>query len=69
MAQYKMINIALKNQDPASYLEGLANQMSKDGWEFQRVDEIGSESSPGCLGGLLGQKASYSTYYVATFKR
>ncbi len=67
--EYKMENISLKNQDPAAYLESLANQWAGQGWEFYRVDSLDVLSSPGCLGSLLGAKQTVLSYSVATFRR
>lgn len=75
--QYNMIqlppNISLRGaeqgNEAAQYLSSLANEQARQGWEFYRVDMIGVEVSPGCLGALMGQKATYTQYYVATFRR
>jgi hypothetical protein len=75
---YKMIQIPpeiriqaknVKGQEAAIYLETIVAEQAKQGWEFYRVDAIGVEESPGCIGGLLGQKTSYYTYYVVSFRR
>jgi hypothetical protein len=55
--------------EAAAYLEGVVNANARDGWEFYRVDEIGVRVKPGCLGGLRGQKASFNTYYVISFRK
>jgi hypothetical protein len=67
--EYKMANVSLKNQDPATYLQGLANELATQGWEFYRVDSLDVLSSPGCLGSLLGGKQTVLSYSVATFRR
>ncbi len=51
----------------AQYLERVVNDMASKGWLFERVDEIGVHSSPGCLAGLLGAKEMTTVYYVVTF--
>lgn len=51
----------------AQYLERVVNDMASKGWAFERIDEIGVRSSPGCLAGLLGAKETMTVYYVVTF--
>jgi hypothetical protein len=53
----------------AAYLEGIVNQQAADGWEFYRTDSFGVEVPSGCLAALFGKRASYSNYYVITFRR
>ena len=53
----------------ATYLERVVNDMVAKGWEFFRVDTIGVQVPPGCLGALLGQQTSVQTYYVISFRR
>ena len=75
--QYKMSqippSISVRGQEQgteaASYLESQANEQARQGWEFYRVDTVGVEVSPGCIGGLLGQKATYTNYFVITFRK
>jgi len=50
-------------------MESVVNQMAEQGWEFYRVDSIGVQLEPGCLGALLGQKAAERAYYVITFRK
>jgi len=78
MYQYKMVqvppNIEVqakqhKGNEAAAYLEGVVNTHARDGWEFYRVDAIGVNVRPGCLGVLLGQKEAFSTYYVITLRK
>lgn len=51
----------------AQYLERVVNDMAARGYAFERVDEIGVRSTPGCLAGLLGAKETMTVYYVITF--
>ena len=75
--QYKMVQIPAnisvsgveRGREAAQYLENVVNQEARQGWEFYRVDEIGVEVRPGCLMALFGQKATYTQYYVVTFRR
>ena len=76
--KYKMVqvppNIAVqekerKGSEAAAYLEKIVNQYAIQGWEFYRVDSVGVNVLPGCLGGLIGQSAKLETYYVITFRR
>ena len=66
--EYKMVNVNLKNQDPATYLQSLANEMGLQGWEFYRVDNLDVLSSPGCLASIFGAKQAVLSYSVATFR-
>jgi hypothetical protein len=67
--EYKMMNLSLKNQDPAQYLQEQANQMAAQGWEFYQVNDIDVLSSPGCLASLLGGKQTVLSYSVAIYRR
>jgi hypothetical protein len=76
--QYKMIQIPpqisvrqkdVKGQEAALYLEHVVNDYARQGWEFQRVDEIGVHEHPGCLAALFGARASKLSYYVITFRQ
>ncbi len=74
--QYRMLQVppnvsvrgVAQGQEAAQYLQTLVNEQARQGWEFYRVDEIGVEVRPGCLWALLGQKATYTQYYVVTFR-
>jgi len=75
---YKMIQIPptieiketkAQGQEAALYLESLANDMAKEGWEFYRIDTIGVLMKPGCLRSLFGGKPTFVEYYVVTFRR
>ncbi len=76
--EYKMVQIppnirvsasVERGQEAAWYLQDLVNRLAKEGWEFYRVDTVGVISEPGCLGQLLGQKATLVEYFVVTFRR
>lgn len=75
--QYRMIQIppgisilgAERGTEAAEYLQQLANEQAQQGWEFYRVDTVGVEVNPGCLGALLGRKAQTTEYYVVTFRK
>ena len=54
--------------EAASYMESVINEHAAQGWEFYRVDQIGVQVNPGCLGALLGREASELKYYVITFR-
>lgn len=74
---YKMIqippNIAVgdkeSGKEAALYLQTTVNNQARDGWEFYRVDPIGVQVNPGCLGLLMGRKQELTTYYVITFRK
>lgn len=74
--EYKMVqvppNIQVKRatgNDAADYLQTVTDEHTSKGWEFYRVDSIGIEIKPGCLGALLGQARPLKIYYVVTFRR
>jgi hypothetical protein len=78
MYEYRMvqvpptINVKARDQsgkEAAIYLEGIANQGAKDGFEFYRVDTVGVVVEPGCLAGLFGAKRTLTEYYVVTLRR
>jgi len=60
---------AHQGNEAAAYLQTIVNEESKAGWEFYRVDQVGVETQPGCIDGLLGHKAEYKSYYVVTFRK
>ncbi|WP_368640772.1 DUF4177 domain-containing protein [Castellaniella ginsengisoli] len=75
---YKMIqippNISVdakkhKGSEAAAYLQDEVNTQARNGWEFQRVDQIGVSLQPGCLAGFFGQKAQLTYYYVISFRK
>jgi hypothetical protein len=75
---YKMIQIPrtitvkaknARGQEAAHYLQSLADEQARDGWEFYRVDTVGVVTPAGCLGGLLLQPDQLRSYYVVTFRR
>ncbi|MFW6174790.1 MAG: DUF4177 domain-containing protein [Chloroflexota bacterium] len=75
--QYRMIqippNVSVQGSDQrtavASYLQQLANEQAREGWEFQRVDAIGVQVNPGCLGGLIGRQSEVTQCYVVRSAR
>ena len=77
MYEYKMVQIppnvqvgkSEKGNEAAAYLETIANKHAAQGWEFNRVDEIGVVTKPGCLAGMFGAKQSMTIYYVMTFRK
>ncbi len=60
---------AAKGTEAAAYLEEVANRMSRDGWEFHRIDTVGVVESPGCLAGLLGARQIVRDFFVVSFRR
>ncbi len=75
--EYKMVqippNVSVQAQaqgnEAAGYMQSVVNSEATEGWEFYRVDSIGVEVQPGCLGGLFGREAEGSVYYVITFRQ
>jgi len=77
MYEYKMVqvppNISVqmkdhKGNEAAKYLEQVVNEYASEGWEFYRIDSIGVQLQPGCMGALSGKKAEERIYYVITFR-
>lgn len=76
--EYKMVqlppNISVdhkvqRGNEAASYLENVVNGMAKVGWDFYRVDVVGVQVNPGCLGAILGRRQELINYYVITFRK
>ena len=75
--QYKMIQVppeipirgAERQAAAANYLQNLANEQARGGWNYQGVDMIGAEISPGCLGALFGRSKEYAHFFIVTFRR
>ena len=55
--------------EAATYMQTVVDQNATQGWEFYRVDQIGVQQSPGCLGLLLGQRQVTTVYYIVSFRR
>ncbi|HYE75627.1 MAG TPA: DUF4177 domain-containing protein [Blastocatellia bacterium] len=75
---YKMLQIPpsisvqkkeYRGNEAAGYLQEIVNAEATQGWEFYRVDEIGTWVNPGCLRMLFGQKSVSIPHYVVTFRR
>lgn len=58
-----------RGNEAAAFLERTVNSMANMGWDFYRVDEVGVDLMPGCLGALLGARVNHVVYYVVTFRR
>jgi DNA-directed RNA polymerase subunit RPC12/RpoP len=58
-----------RGTEAATFLERTVNSMADLGWEFYRVDEVGVDLMPGCLGALFGMRPNHVVYYVVTFRR
>jgi hypothetical protein len=44
-------------------------QMAAEGWDFYRIDAVGVEVRPGCLGAILGQTSAERSCSLAIFRR
>ena len=53
----------------ADYIQKVITEGSGSGWEFFRIDMVNLVESPGCLGGLLGQRETSTGYNVVTFRK
>jgi len=75
--EYKMVQMPQtvrvtkehRKEKAAHYLETLANEQAADGWEFHRVDRVGTVTSPGFLARLMGAQSVRVEYCVVTFRR
>lgn len=74
--EFKMIQLpqtfVLKQdtgKEIAAYLEALSKELGAQGWEFQRIDSVGVQVQPGCMGMLTGVKQTMNYYNVVTFRR
>jgi hypothetical protein len=50
-------------------LEDVINSYVKQGWQFDSLGHINILVQPGCIGGLLGQKATAIVYDQVIFKK
>ena len=53
----------------AQQLESVISQYVQAGWEFVQLGDVNIEVQPGCLAGLLGQKAAYVTFDQIIFRK
>jgi hypothetical protein len=53
----------------AQQLESLISMYVNEGWEFVQLGDVNIEIQPGCLAGLLGQKAAYVTFDQIIFRK
>jgi len=53
----------------AQQLESVISQYVDAGWEFVQLGDVNIEVQPGCLAGLLGQKAAYVTFDQIIFRK
>jgi len=53
----------------SAQLQNLIERHAQHGWEFYSVEKVDIEVSPGCLGRLLGQSASYITFDQVIFRQ
>ncbi len=77
MYEYRMVQVPpnivvrrdTKQGEAATYLQTVVDQNAVQGWEFYRVDQIGVQQRPGCMGAFLGQRHVTNVYYVVSFRR
>lgn len=55
--------------DVSKQLEAEINNQATQGWEFWTFNDVNIQVQPGCLGALLGAKASYMAYDQLVFRR
>ncbi len=58
-----------RGNEAAYYLQSIANEQAREGWEFYRVDTIGVVTRPGCFGALFGARQTLVEYFVVTFRK
>lgn len=56
-------------KDVSDQLEAMINEGARAGWEFEQVNNVNIEFQPGCIAGLLGQKASYVRFDMVVFRK
>jgi len=56
-------------QTVTSQLQSVIDGQIRQGWEFYSIEKVGIEIQPGCLGGLLGVKATYLNFDQIVFRR
>jgi hypothetical protein len=56
-------------QVASKQLEELINQSVSQGWEFVEVSHINILTEPGCIAGLLGQRAMNVPYDQVVFRK
>jgi hypothetical protein len=52
----------------AASIERIINSHAANGRRLDQVASISIEERPGCLGSLLGQKATYAVYNMLVFR-
>ena len=53
----------------ARQLQVVISEYAASGWEFVQLGDVNIEIQPGCLAGLLGQKAVYVKFDQLIFRR
>jgi hypothetical protein len=54
--------------ETATYLQNMANQFARGGWEFYRIDTVGVVN-PGFLGAADLGEDKFTAYQIITFRR
>ena len=50
-------------------LQDVIDEQTRQGWDFYSLEKVNIEVQPGCIGGLLGQSASYITSDQVVFRQ
>jgi hypothetical protein len=50
-------------------LQNVIDEQASYGWDFYSLEKVNIEVQPGCIGGLLGQSASYITSDQVIFRQ
>ncbi len=53
----------------AAQLQKLIDEMTGQGWEFYRIDQVQIAVRPGCLSAFLGGRTNYISFDMVTFRR
>src|SRR5436305_10547194 len=56
-------------QTVSAQLNGLIDHYALQGWEFYSLEKVDIQITPGCIGQLLGQNASYITFDKVIFRQ
>jgi hypothetical protein len=56
-------------QTVSEQLQNVINEQASHGWDFYSLEKVNIEVQPGCIGGLLGQSASYITSDQVVFRQ
>jgi hypothetical protein len=56
-------------QSVSHQLQNVIDEQAIQGWDYYSIEKVNIEVRPGCIGGLLGQSASYITSDQIVFRQ